>query len=213
MTEGIRVPLAELETSEDDIYVNAKYRGRPFTGVAFDDSGGEYAEYSYLDGAAHGRSFSRFAGGKLADDEVWDHGKLVSGTYWWPPGDAVRLQLSPEGSQYFYQDGALGIAQTTDAERRYDPSGVLRQERLYRAGGQDFTYYGPGRRLGHQRPSGRRQSAGPGLPAIPRGLYPRPLRGAAGRPGLPPVFPPLAAGAAQAAPLRPLPPLQGHPEP
>ena len=42
-----------------------------------------------------------------------------------------------------FAEGDSLLERTTDAERRYDPSGVLRQERLYRAGGQDFTYYGP----------------------------------------------------------------------
>lgn len=143
MGETLRVRLDQLETSEEDIYREAVYQGRPFTGVAWDDDGQETCEIPYVDGEAHGRCVWRYKNGRPSLDDLVDHGTVVESTSWYPPGDVVHCRFAGGVRRYYYKDGTLGLERGGDYERGYYPSGALRDER-YRDGdgGTRSAWYG-----------------------------------------------------------------------
>jgi hypothetical protein len=49
-----KILIDDLESSDENMFVDVIYKGLPFSGVAYEDS-----EYSYLNGFGHGRSFSK----------------------------------------------------------------------------------------------------------------------------------------------------------
>ncbi|MEY8386958.1 hypothetical protein AALC17_06595 [Oscillospiraceae bacterium 38-13] len=135
MDTELRVPLSRLETSDEDLYQDAVYQGRPFTGTAWGDDGGERFEIPYVDGRAHGRCVWRFKNGKPSLDERAEGGVVVESTAWWPPGDVVRCRYDGSVRRYYLQDGSLTLERGPDWEREYYPTGVLRNERHTEPGG------------------------------------------------------------------------------
>lgn len=135
MEEILRVPLDQLETSEEDLYREAVFQGRPFTGLACGDGGGELCEIPFVDGMAHGLCVWRFQNGRRSLEERAEHGVVVESTAWWPPGDVIRCRYAGGVRRYYLQDGSLAVEQSRDWEREYYPSGVLRNQRRTEADG------------------------------------------------------------------------------
>ena len=129
MADVLRVPLEELETSDEDIYRGAVSQGRPFTGVAWDSGGQESGEIPYVNGAAHGRCVWRYKNGRLSLDELVEHGTVVESTSWYPPGDVVHCRYAQGVRRYYYRDGTLALERGEDWSREYYPSGALQSER------------------------------------------------------------------------------------
>lgn len=143
MAEPLRVPLGQLDTDEEDIYRNAFWQGKPFTGVAWDDDGRETGEIPYVEGMAHGRCVWRYKNGKLSLEELADRGSVVESTSWWPPGDVVHCRFAGGVRRYYFQDGTLALERGEDWEREYDSAGVLRNERyLEEDGSLRGAWYG-----------------------------------------------------------------------
>lgn len=143
MDETLRVPLRELETSDEDIYRDAVYQGRPFTGVAWGEDGRETCELSYEEGVAHGRCRWWYQNGKLSLDEVLDHGEIVESTSWWAPGDVIHRREAGGQVQYWFRDGTLALEEGEGWRREYYPSGPLREERRTAPdGGTEAVWYG-----------------------------------------------------------------------
>lgn len=141
--EELRVPLRELETSDEDIYRDAVYQGRPFTGVAWGKDGEETCEIPYADGTAHGRCRWWYKNGKLSLDELVDHGEVVESTSWYPPGDAVHSRCAGGERRYWFRDGTLALERGEGWSREYYPSGGLREERRTDPdGGTRSVWYG-----------------------------------------------------------------------
>lgn len=142
MEEVLRVPQEEIETCEEDCFFEATYKGKPFTGIAWSDEDGEYAEISYADGTAQGRCFTLFASGALSSEEWVEQGRIVKSNAWWLPGNVLWRRHGPGLTQYYYRDGTLGIERTAEHERQFYESGVLRQEQVFQQDGILYRYYG-----------------------------------------------------------------------
>lgn len=139
---ALRISANELETNVENPYLDAVYKGRPFTGVAWDEWNGEYSETPYLEGLAHGRAFSRFDNGALAWEDLIEHGQVVESSAWWPKGEILRRRETPERSQFFYRDGTLCREQTAAYFRLFYPTGRLKEETLYGEDGVSLVFYG-----------------------------------------------------------------------
>ena len=141
--DGPCVSLDQLELDEEDLYINAAYQGKPFTGTACGEEGQETYEIPYIDGMAHGRCVWHWKkSGKLSTEEYVDHGTVIKGTFWYPPGDVIHRQKDETGIRYYYRDGTLAIERTETCTREYYPSGALKNERTTTPEGTRYAWYG-----------------------------------------------------------------------
>lgn len=70
----LRVNFDEIETSEEDIFRNAKYQGKLFSGIAIADDGKVYSKYRYNNGFGDGCSFSVYENGQLEGEWFMENG-------------------------------------------------------------------------------------------------------------------------------------------
>lgn len=140
--ELLRVSMNEIDTNEENPYLDAVYRGHPFTGVAWDEWNGAYSETPYVEGLAHGRAFCRFDNGALAWEELLDRGQVVESTAWWPKGQVIRHRQTADMDRYFYRDGTLCREQTAEHLRFFYPAGQLKEEMLYGSDSVSLVFYG-----------------------------------------------------------------------
>ena len=93
---GLRVSLDQLDLDEEEIYQNARYQGKPFTGTACGEEGQEVYEIPYENGSAHGRCVWRYKkSGKLSTEDFVEHGTIIKSTSWYSPGDVVGPKTVP----------------------------------------------------------------------------------------------------------------------
>lgn len=140
--EPLKLSIHEVDTNEENPYLDAVYQGKPFTGVIWDEWNGEYTETPYVEGLAHGRAFCRFDNGALAWEELLDHGQVMESTAWWPKGQVIRHRQTAASDQYFYQDGTLCREQTAEHLRLFYPAGRLKEETLYGEEAVSLVFYG-----------------------------------------------------------------------
>lgn len=134
------VNLNDLETSEEDLFQEVTYQGKPFTGVATEWDNGVYTEYRYQNGAGHGRCFSRWESGQLQEEFWLDGGKLLKETTWYPTGVVrSRYQADPQCIQYFTEAGVLYYERTARGWQKWYPSGERKEQAVL---GGRCTYYG-----------------------------------------------------------------------
>ena len=120
-----RIPLDDLELSEIDIYKDALYEGKPFTGTAVDDDKGIHTEWPFVDGNGHGRWFSVYPDGQLQEEIMLDHGEMISERTWNKAGCLIhKADNSPFLEQNFNDKGILINEKTDDYLRLFFSDGV-----------------------------------------------------------------------------------------
>ncbi len=141
---GLRVSLDQLDLDEEEIYQNARYQGKPFTGTACGEEGQEVYEIPYENGSAHGRCVWRYKkSGKLSTEDFVEHGTIIKSTSWYSPGDVVHRELDRDGLRYYYKNGVLALKRAEDCTWEYYPSGALKNERISEKGGATrYAWYG-----------------------------------------------------------------------
>ena len=120
-----QIPLDDLELSEIDIYKDAMYEGKPFTGTAVDDYKGIHTEWPFVDGNGHGRWFSVYSDGQLQEEIMLDHGEMISERTWNKAGCLIhKADSSPFLEQDFNDEGILIKERTADYLRLFFNDGV-----------------------------------------------------------------------------------------
>lgn len=115
-----RVLIDDLELGEIDIYKEAMYEDKPFTGIAVDDDDGIHTEWTFVDGNGHGRWFSLFPNGQLQEEIILDHGEVISERIWNKDGGLIhRMDSSPLLEQDFDNEGNLLNERTVDYLRTF----------------------------------------------------------------------------------------------
>ncbi len=130
--ENKQISIDDLELSEIDIYKDALYEGKPFTGTAVDDDKGIHTEWPFVDGNGHGRWFSVYPNGQLQDETILDHGEIISERIWNREGRIIhKLDSSPLLEQDFNSKGILINERTADYLRLFFSDGVKKSDYDY----------------------------------------------------------------------------------
>ena len=107
------VQIDDLELSEYDIYKEAMYEGRPFTGTAISDGDGLHEEWTFVGGNGHGRWFSEYSNGQLCEEVFLDNGEVISEREWNKKGQLIhKMDREPLLDQIFDANGHL-LKETT----------------------------------------------------------------------------------------------------
>ncbi len=125
----LRVNFDEIETSEEDIFREAKYQGKLFSGTAIADDGKVHSEYRYNNGLGEGRSFSVYENGQLEGEWFMENGETITETQWYENG-TVRLyfQKEPLLQRFFDRNGNKIKEITQDYDKKWYKSGELKIE-------------------------------------------------------------------------------------
>jgi hypothetical protein len=127
-----KVLIDDLETEADDFlegsaYINVRYKGKPFTGIAYEDSQYFHSEYSYVNGFGHGRCFSVYPNGQLAEEFFLDNGEKTEETEWYKSGiKRYYFRRKPELTQRWNEEGALLFEKTGGITKFFYHSGRLK---------------------------------------------------------------------------------------
>lgn len=141
--DGLRLTLEELDLDDEDLYKNAMYQGKPFTGTACGTDGQEEYEIPYENGMAHGHCLWRYSkSGKLSGETFAEHGQVIKSRSWYPPGDILYRDFDENGLRYYYRDGTLAIDRREGWVREYYPSGNLKNERIAEPAETRYVWYG-----------------------------------------------------------------------
>jgi antitoxin component YwqK of YwqJK toxin-antitoxin module len=135
-----KVLIDDLETSDENIFVDVRHKGIPFTGTAYDETEHLRSEYVYANGFGHGRSFSVYKNGRLCEEFFLEHGETIEETYWHQSGVKKKyFRGSPFLYQVWNQDGDLIIEDNDDIKKEWHPSGKLKSEFFKK---KEKIYYG-----------------------------------------------------------------------
>ena len=133
-----RVHYGDLDLVDDGPYPDdciAHYQGKPFTGVAWEESQGELTEHSMKDGRRHGRCVSFHANGEPASDGYYAEDEPVGEVFtWYASGVMESYGLYDESS-------------STQILRRYNEAGVLIHEQDAQRGSGHRRWYDGGELL------------------------------------------------------------------
>ncbi len=127
-----RVPFSELEESDPLCpFVDVRWRGEPFTGLAVLESERHVSEYRYEAGYGEGRCFSTFRSGKLMEEFELHRGEHVgTSRAWFESGQLKRLvrHASPRLEQQWNEAGVLieEFDEASATRRRWFEDGALR---------------------------------------------------------------------------------------
>ena len=94
-----KISTVELEyteewTSEGEEVDYVTYNGVAFTGIEYKETEHWYSETKYLNGYAHGRSFTVFTNGRQSAESLKEHGVTLEETRWYAP-ENLRHQRQP----------------------------------------------------------------------------------------------------------------------
>ena len=131
MTE-VRVQIEDLELSDYDIYKEAMYEDKPFTGIAVEDDNGIHTEWSFVNGNGHGRWFSVYHDGQLFEETILEYGKVISERTWNKKGQLIhKLDSDPLLDQDFDDKGNLLKEKTDDHFWVFFDNGVKKSDYDY----------------------------------------------------------------------------------
>lgn len=123
-----KVLIDDLETSEEDIFIDVTYKGLPFSGIAYDDTEDVHCEWSYLNGFGHGRGFSVYKKtGHLQEEFFLDKGQTIEETIWYENGiKREYYRKNPFSVQRWNADGVLLREANEEQDKKWYPSSKLK---------------------------------------------------------------------------------------
>lgn len=133
-----RVHYGDLDLVDDEHYPDdwiAYHQGKPFTGVAWEESQGRFTEHSMKDGRRHGRCVSFHANGERASDGYYEQDEPVGEVRaWYASGSMESYGLYDESSN-------------KRVYRRYNEAGTLVYEEDEQRGSGHRRWYDSGELL------------------------------------------------------------------
>ncbi len=132
--ENDQVLIEDLELSDYDIYKEAMYEGKPYTGTAVEDDEGIHTEWTFVDGNGHGRWFSVYPDGRLFEETILEHGDVISERTWNKRGQLThKMDSSPLLEQDFDDKGNLLKELTDEHLWEYYENGIKKADYDYQA--------------------------------------------------------------------------------
>lgn len=129
---NIIVQIKDLELSDYDLYYEAMYEGKPFTGTAISDKDGVHTEWTFVNGNGHGRWFSVFPNGQLNDELFLDDGEVISERIWNREGQLLyRFDSEPLLEQEFDENGHLLNERTKEHRWTFYDNGTKHEDYDY----------------------------------------------------------------------------------
>lgn len=105
--DNLIVDLSELVTSDFDIFLNVTYKGKPFTGKAYEKKDLFYSEYSYLNGYGHGKCFTVYSNGIKMEEFELHEGNQIGDSYYWFENGQLKQWDNDEFIKNWDRSGAL----------------------------------------------------------------------------------------------------------
>ena len=132
--------IEDLDASEENMFVDVKYKGVAFTGIGYEDSEYRHSEYSYVNGFGHGRSFSVYPNGQLEEEFFLENGVTIQETDWYKSGVKKKyFRREPFLIQRWNEEGVLLKEENAALTKEWFPSAKLKSEFVKK---NEFTYYG-----------------------------------------------------------------------
>ena len=126
-----------LSENEEVNYVT--YNGAAFTGIETNGTEHWYSETKYLNGYAHGRSFTVFTNGQLCEESFMEHGITLEKTRWYESGAKREYyKKDPMINQYWSEYGVLLEEEDGKTHKIYYPNGKLKSLFIKK---DEKTYY------------------------------------------------------------------------
>ena len=103
-----KVLIDDLESSEDNMFVDVRYNGELFSGIAYDFRENFHSEYNYKNGLGHGRCFSVYNSGQLYEEFFLENGEKLEETCWYETGVKEEYyKKNPYLKQYWNEESIL----------------------------------------------------------------------------------------------------------
>jgi hypothetical protein len=135
-----KILIGDLESSDENEFIDVKYKGTPFSGIAYADTEHYYSEYGYLNGFGQGRCFSVYKNGQLYEDLFLDKGEIIEGTTWYENGITMAyFRIKPELSKFWNAKGVLLEENTDETRKEWYASGKIK---ILFTKGKEYIYYG-----------------------------------------------------------------------
>lgn len=81
--QPLLIDMSELETLDYDMFQDVRYKGKPFTGKAYEKTEHFYTECSYLNGLAHGKYITIYKNGNKQEELELCNGEQIGDAYTW----------------------------------------------------------------------------------------------------------------------------------
>lgn len=121
-----KVKLDQLETDEEDFFLNAYYQGKLFTGIAYYNENNIYSEWTYMNGFCHGRCFTVYDNGQLLEELYVEHGETLSWKEWNKDGGLLSNYQKEPYLKQKYVDDILILEITKEYKKKWYPTGEIK---------------------------------------------------------------------------------------
>ena len=116
-----------MESSEEDMFIEVKYKGLPFSGTAYEHTERFHSEYSYLNGFGHGRCFSVYTNGQLYEEFFLDNGIKIEEKTWYENGIMQEyFRRAPLLWQFWNNEGILMLEETNEIKKEWYSNAKLK---------------------------------------------------------------------------------------
>jgi len=137
---GKKILIEDLDSSEENIFIDVTYKGVAFTGIAYEDSEYRHSEYSYVNGFGHGRCFSIYPNGQLEEEFILEKGETIEETNWYNSGvKKYYFRKEPKVMQWWSEEGVLLKEENDDLVKHWYHNGKLK---IVFEKGVEYIYYG-----------------------------------------------------------------------
>jgi hypothetical protein len=135
-----KILIDDLDTSDENIFFDVKYKGIAFTGIAYDFRENFHSEYSYKNGLGQGRCFSVYSNGRLSEEFFLENGEELEGTSWYETGVKKEYyKKTPYLKQYWNKENVLILEENDECIKHWYHNGSLKSMLEKK---KEYIYYG-----------------------------------------------------------------------